>query len=170
VANYRESYGLFAASGILFNHESPLRPARFVTQKVIRAAADIAAKRRSEPLVLGNLDVWRDWGWAEEYVEAMHLILRHDSPQDFVVATGQSEPLEAFVAEAFTAFNLDWRAHIISSEDLFRPSDIRVSAGCPDRARRTLGWKAQVRMSEVVRRLASAAGPKVAREPKCLRP
>jgi GDPmannose 4,6-dehydratase len=158
VANYRESYGLFAASGILFNHESPLRPARFVTQKVIRAAADIAAKRRKEPLVIGNLDVRRDWGWAEEYVEAMHLILRHDTPQDFVVATGQSEPLEAFVAEAFRAFGLDWRAHVVSSGELFRPSDIRVSAGCPDRAHRTLGWKAQVRMPDVVRRLARAAG------------
>jgi GDPmannose 4,6-dehydratase len=114
--------------------------------------------RRKEPLVLGNLDVRRDWGWAQEYVEAMHLILRHDTPQDFVVATGQSEPLEAFVAEAFRVFNLDWREHVISSRDLFRPSDIRVSTGCPDRAHRTLGWKAQVRMPEVVRRLASAAG------------
>jgi GDPmannose 4,6-dehydratase len=157
VANYRDAYGLFAASGILFNHESPLRPARFVTQKVIRAAADIAKKRRTEPLVLGNLDVWRDWGWAEEYVEAMHLILRQDDPQDFVVATGQSEPLKAFVAEAFAAFGLDWRAHVISSGELMRPSDISVSTGCPDRANRILGWKAQVRMPEVVRRLASAA-------------
>src|SRR5258708_941225 len=157
VANYRDAYGLFAASGILFNHESPLRPARFVTQKVIRAAADIAMKRRTEPLVLGDLDVWRDWGWAEEYVKAMHLILRHDDPQDFVVATGQSEPLKAFVAEAFAAFNLDWRAHVVSSGEFMRPSDISVSAGCPDRAHRVLGWKAQVRMPEVVRRLASAA-------------
>jgi GDPmannose 4,6-dehydratase len=157
VANYRDAYGLFAASGILFNHESPLRPARFVTQKVIRAAADIAKKRRTEPLVLGNLDVWRDWGWAEEYVEAMHLILRQDDPQDFVVATGQSEPLKAFVAEAFAAFGLDWRAHVISSGELMRPSDISVSTGCPDRAHRILGWKAQVRMPEVVRRLATAA-------------
>jgi GDPmannose 4,6-dehydratase len=157
VANYRDAYGLFAASGILFNHESPLRPARFVTQKVIRAAADIANKRRTEPLVLGNLDVWRDWGWAEEYVEAMHLILRQDGPRDFVVATGQSEPLKAFVAEAFAAFGLDWRAHVISSGDFMRPSDISVSTGCPDLAHRILGWKAQVRMPEVVRRLASVA-------------
>jgi GDPmannose 4,6-dehydratase len=157
VANYRDAYGLFAASGILFNHESPLRPARFVTQKVIRAAADIANKRRTEPLVLGNLDVWRDWGWAEEYVEAMHLILRQDGPRDFVVATGQSEPLKAFVAEAFAAFGLDWRSHVISSGQFMRPSDISVSTGCPDLAHRILGWKAQVRMPEVVRRLASAA-------------
>jgi GDPmannose 4,6-dehydratase len=159
VANYRDAYGLFAASGILFNHESPLRPGRFVTQKVIRAAADIAMKRRTEPLILGNLDVWRDWGWAEEYVEAMHLILRHESPQDFVVATGQSQPLKAFVAEAFAAFGLDWRAHVISSGEFMRPSDISVSTGCPNRAQRILGWKAQVRMCEVVRRLARAAAP-----------
>lgn len=158
VANYREAYGLFGASGILFNHESPLRPARFVTQKVIRAAADIALKRRTEPLVLGNLEVWRDWGWAEEYVEAMHLMLLHDSPQDFIVATGQSEPLKAFVAAAFAAFDLDWQAHVISSGEFIRPSDISVSAGCPDRAARILGWKAQLRMPEVVRRLAAAAG------------
>jgi GDPmannose 4,6-dehydratase len=157
VANYRDAYGLFAASGILFNHESPLRPARFVTQKVIRAATDIANKRRTEPLVLGNLDVWRDWGWAEEYVEAMHLILRQDGPRDFVVATGQSESLKAFVAEAFAAFGLDWRPHVISSGEFMRPSDISVSTGCPDLAQRILGWKAQVRMPEVVRRLASAA-------------
>ena len=166
VANYREAYGLFAASGILFNHESPLRPARFVTQKVIRAAADIAMKRRTELLVLGNLDVWRDWGWAEEYVEATHLILLHDTPQDFVVATGQSEPLKAFVAEAFAAFNLDWRAHVVSSGEFIRPLDISVSAGCPDRAYRILGWKAQVRMPEVVRRLASAAGAARCKEPR----
>jgi GDPmannose 4,6-dehydratase len=159
VANYRDAYGLFAASGILFNHESPLRPARFVTQKVVRAAADIAMKRRTEPLVLGNLEVWRDWGWAEEYVEAMHLILQHDTPQDFVVATGQSEPLKAFVAEAFAAFGLDWRAHVRSSGEYMRPSDISVSAGCPDRAHRILGWKAQLRMPEVVRRLAGPAVP-----------
>jgi GDPmannose 4,6-dehydratase len=166
VANYRQAYGLFAASGILFNHESPLRPARFVTQKVIRAAADIAMKRRKTPLVLGNLDVWRDWGWAEEYVEAMHLILRHDSPQDFVVATGRSEPLKAFVAEAFAAFGLDWQAHVVLSDEFIRPSDISVSAGCPDRAHRLLGWKAQACMTEVVRRLAGAAGAVSSKEPK----
>jgi GDPmannose 4,6-dehydratase len=157
VANYRDSYGLFATSGILFNHESPLRPGRFVTQKVIRTAVDIAKKRRTEPLVLGNLDVARDWGWAEEYVEAMHLILRHDDPQDFVVATGHSDPLKAFVAEAFAAFGLDWQAHVISSGEFMRPSDISVSTGCPDRAYGILGWKAQMRMPEVVRRLATAA-------------
>jgi GDPmannose 4,6-dehydratase len=156
VANYREAYGLFAASGILFNHESPLRPGRFVTQKVIRAAADIAMKRRTEPLVLGNLDVCRDWGWAEEYVEAMRLILQHDNPDDFVIATGKCESLKAFLAEAFAAFNLDWRAHVISSGEFFRPSDISVSAGSPDRAYRILGWKAKVQMPEVVRRLVNA--------------
>jgi GDPmannose 4,6-dehydratase len=121
-------------------------------------------KRRTEPLVLGNLEVSRDWGWAEEYVEAMHLILEHDSPQDFVVATGQSEPLKAFVAEAFAAFGLDWRAHVISSGEFMRPSDINVSAGCPNRAQRILGWRAQVRMPEVVRRLASPAVPATSQE------
>ncbi len=157
VANYRESYGLFAASGILFNHESPLRPLRFVTPKIVRDAAEFAFKGRTELLRLGNLDVHRDWGWAEEYVAAVHLILKHDNPDDFVVATGQSEPLRGFVAEAFAAFGLDWRAHVVSVPELNRPSEIGRSAGTAERAHRLLKWKAKVLMPEVVQRLARAA-------------
>lgn len=156
VANYREAYGLFATSGILFNHESPLRPERFVTQKIIRAAGRIARGETQDPLRLGNLDVKRDWGWAEEYVEAIRLIVRHGSPEDFVVATGQSATLQEFVAEAFRAFGLDWRDHVTTGAELMRRSDISVSVGRPDRARERLGWTAQIRMPDVVRRLAAA--------------
>jgi GDPmannose 4,6-dehydratase len=157
VANYRESYGLFAASGILFNHESPLRPERFVTQKIVREAAKIARGLSSGPLQLGNLDVCRDWGWAEDYVEAMPLLLLRDTPEDFVVATGESATLRTFTAEAFAAFGLDWRDHVQSNPQLLRPADIMTSVGRPMRARENLGWQARTRMPEVVRRLAASA-------------
>jgi len=156
VANYRDAYGLFATSGILFNHESPLRPERFVTQKIIRAAGRIARGETKAPLQLGNLDIKRDWGWAAEYVEAIRLIVRHSSPEDFVIATGECATLRAFTAEAFRAFHLDWRDHVTSASELMRPSDISVSVGRPDRARERLGWTAQIRMPDVVRRLAAA--------------
>jgi hypothetical protein len=100
-------------------------------QVLISSHRKLLSSKATVVNVAGNLDVWRDWGWAEEYVEAMHLILRHDSPEDFVIATGQSDPLRTFVAEAFAAFNLDWRAHVISSAEFVRPSDISVSAGSP---------------------------------------
>ena len=153
VANYREAYGQFACSGVLFNHESPLRPRRFVTRKIISGAADIA-QRRTDKLTLGNLAVARDFGWAPEYVEAMALMLRHDEPKDFVIATGQTSTLESFVAEAFAYFGLDWRKHVEIDRSLFRPTDIVRSAGNPDRAKRELGWSAKVLMKDVVLRLA----------------
>lgn len=156
VANYREAYGLFATSGILFNHESPFRPERFVTQKIVRAAAAIARGSRTEPLRLGNLDITRDWGWAEEYVEAIRLIVRHDDPEDFVVATGHSATLKEFTAAAFAEFGLDWNAHVVSDPSLLRPSEITVSVGRPERARRKLGWTAATHMKQVVHKLVTA--------------
>lgn len=156
VANYRESYGLFACSGILFNHESPLRPTRFVTAKIASAAARIALGA-SERLALGDLSIRRDWGWAEDYVDAMWRMLQQPAPRDYVVATGEPSSLETFVAEAFAALNLDWRQHVDHDRALIRPSDIRLGYGDATRAERDMGWKASVRMPEVARRLALAA-------------
>jgi GDPmannose 4,6-dehydratase len=155
VANYRESYQLFACSGLLFNHESHLRPARYVTQKIIRGVADIA-ERKAEHLKLGQLSIARDWGWAPEYAEAMWRMLNHDTPEDFVIATGETHSLEAFVRLAFDHFGLDWRAHVEIDRGLLRPSDITHSAGDPTKAKRLLGWEAEVKMAGVVTRLIEA--------------
>lgn len=156
VANYREAYGLFACSGTLFNHESPLRPERFVTQKIVRAACRIA-RGSTERLKLGNLDIRRDWGWAPEYVEAMWAMLQHSEPDDFVIATGHTYPLEEFVAQAFDCAGLDWRQHVDCDPDLLRPTDLRVSRANPTRARERLGWQAKLAMPEVVRKMVAAA-------------
>ncbi len=150
VANYREAYRIFACSGILFNHESPLRPERFVTKKIIAAACRIA-RGSGERLRLGNMAVKRDWGWAPEYVTAMWLMLQQDQPDDYVIATGQSHSLEEFVAAAFAHLGLDWRDHVDVDPQFFRPTDIMVSRGNPDKSARVLGWRARHAMPEVVR-------------------
>lgn len=152
VANYREAYGLHACSGILFNHESPLRPERFVTQKIIRSACRIAAGSK-ERLTLGRLDIQRDWGWAPEYVEAMWKMLQQQQPDDFVIATGETHSLQDFVAQVFAALNLDWRNHVQTDPALMRPTDLAVSRADPSRAKDTLGWKAQTYMQGVVRKM-----------------
>jgi GDPmannose 4,6-dehydratase len=149
VANYREAYNLYACSGILFNHESPLRPERFVTQKIIAAAKRIAAGDRT-PLKLGNLSVQRDWGWAPEYVEAMYLMLQQQQPEDFVIATGVSSTLEEFVSAAFAAVDLDWQQHVEIDRSLFRPTDLSGGLGHPTKARKKLGWQAKYHMPDVV--------------------
>lgn len=155
VANYREAYGLFACSGILYNHESPLRPERFVTQKIIAAACRIAQGSK-ETLTLGNMSIRRDWGWAPEYVEAMHLMLQHEKPDDYVIATGESNKLEDFVAEAFACVNLNWRDRVTSDRSLYRPTDIAVGRGHPAKAREVLGWQAKYKMQDVVRMMILA--------------
>ncbi len=155
VANYRDAYNLFACTGILFNHESPLRPERFVTQKIVKAACAIAAGTQDK-LHLGNISIARDWGWAPEYVEAMWLMLQQDAPDDFVIATGATHTLQEFVAAAFAAVGLDWQKHVICDPSLLRPSEIMVSRGCPDKALRELGWQAQSRMPDVVRMMVEA--------------
>ncbi|WP_310484797.1 GDP-mannose 4,6-dehydratase [Chamaesiphon sp. VAR_48_metabat_403] len=155
VANYREAYGLFACSGILFNHESPLRPERFVTQKIVAAACRIASGSK-ETLSLGNMHIQRDWGWAPEYVEAMHLMLQQDQPSDYVIATGESFRLEDFVAAAFAAVNLDWREHVAIDNSLLRPTDLAVGRGNPHKAQEILGWKAKYKMTDVVRMMSAA--------------
>ena len=155
VVNYRDAYALFACNGILFNHESPLRPARFVTRKIVAAAARIAAGSK-ERLGLGDLGIRRDWGWAPEYVEAMWRMLQRSSPDDFVIATGKTNSLEEFVRCAFEAVSLDWREHVDVDRSLFRPSEIRVPAALPEKAASVLGWRATVLMPEVVRRMVEA--------------
>lgn len=155
VANYREAYGLFACSGILYNHESPLRPERFVTQKIIAAACRIAQGSK-ETLTLGNMSIKRDWGWAPEYVQAMYLMLQHEKPDDYVIATGESNKLEDFVAEAFACVNLNWRDHVTSDRSLYRPTDIAVGRGHPAKAREVLGWQAKYKMQDVVRMMIAA--------------
>ncbi len=156
VANYREAYGLFACTGILFNHESPLRPERFVTQKLVRAAARIA-KGSKDTLYLGNLDIHRDWGWAPEYVEAMWLMLQHDHPEDFVIATGKTVSLRYFVERVFSHFGLDWQQYVVSDSTLLRPSDIRFGAADPTRASRILGWQSTLDIDGVVDKMCEAA-------------
>ncbi|MDE0782881.1 MAG: GDP-mannose 4,6-dehydratase [Planktomarina sp.] len=155
VANYREAYGLYACSGILFNHESPLRPERFVTQKIVRAACRIAAGQQ-ERLKLGNLAVQRDWGWAPEYVDAMWRMLQQDRAEDYVISTGETSSLEDFVAEAFCLVGLDWRDHVESDPTLLRPTDLRVGRGNPAKAQERLGWTASSMMRDVVRQMVLA--------------
>lgn len=153
VDNYREAYSLFACTGILFNHESPLRQSRFVTQKIISTAKRIASGS-GETLRLGRIDIARDWGWAPEYVEAMWLMLQQDTPDDFVIATGQTYSLEDFVRLSFSAFDLDWRMHVKQSDEFLRPTDLLVSSADPSKAKDALGWQATVFMPQVVERMA----------------
>jgi GDPmannose 4,6-dehydratase len=155
VANYREAYSLFACSGILFNHESPFRSTRFVTQKIVRGAADIA-EGKLDVLTLGALDLSRDWGWAPEYVDAMRRMLDLPEPEDFVIATGETHSLEEFVAASFACFDLDWREHVVISDAFRRPSDIVYSSGDPRKALEKLGWKATITMPRVVELLVEA--------------
>lgn len=154
VANYREAYGLYACSGILFNHESPLRPERFVTQKIIRSACRIAAGTQTR-LQLGNLDIYRDWGWAPEYVDAMWRMLQQTAPNDFVIATGATHSLQDFVEVAFSALGMDWRDHVDIDVALMRPTDLRVGRANPSRARELIGWEAKASMAETVHRMIS---------------
>lgn len=154
-ANYREAYSIFSCSGILFNHESPLRPERFVTKKIISAACRIAAGSK-EKLHLGNISIKRDWGWAPEYVNAMWLMLQQAKPDDFVIATGSSHSLEEFIAATFEQVKLNWHDHVVSDKELLRPTDIQEGAGNPAKALKILGWKAEYTMSKVVRMMIEA--------------
>jgi GDPmannose 4,6-dehydratase len=147
--NYRNAYGIHACTGILFNHESPLRPTRFVTQKIISAVRRIA-EGSDETLKLGRLDIQRDWGWAPEYVDAMWRILQQDQPQDYVITTGKTHSLEQFVETAFAYFDLDWRRYVEQVPELLRPTDPLLIAGNPAKAHHVLGWQARKLMPDVV--------------------
>ena len=152
VANYRDAYALFACSGILFNHESPLRPAHFVTRKIVDGAIAVAEHRMNR-LELGTLAVARDWGWAPEYVEAMALMLSQDQPRDYVIATGVLSSLESFVAAAFSHFGLDWKMYVTAKPGNSRPLDIEANVGNPAKARTHLGWSARTTMPQLVTKL-----------------
>mgnify|MGYP001262206765 FL=1 len=155
VTNYRIAYGLYACTGILFNHESPLRPERFVTQKIVRGAHAVAAGKAKQ-LSLGNLDISRDWGWAPEYVTVMAKMLTPVSPTALVIATGRSVSLSYFVERAFRNFKLDWREFVQVDDALRRPSDIHYGAGDPSLAAQVLGWRAQYDVDYVVDQMCEA--------------
>jgi GDPmannose 4,6-dehydratase len=155
VANYREAYNLYCATGILFNHESPLRPARFVTKKIVSAAVRIK-NGSDEKLQLGRLDIRRDWGWAPEYVEAMWLMLQQEQPQDYVIATGTSTSLQDYVIRVFEALGLNWLDFVTLSQDLRRPSDINLSFGHAAKALAQLHWKAKMHLPEIISRMVEA--------------
>lgn len=155
VAVYRESYGLFACTGILFNHESPLRPERFVTRKIVAAACRIA-NGSDEKLKLGNIDIRRDWGWAPEYVDAMWRMLNHEIPEDFVIATGITQSLQEFIATIFTEAGLDWCDHVVSDPALLRPSDPMESKANPDKAKNLLHWVPTCTGSDIAKRMYAA--------------
>ncbi len=152
VANYREAYNIFACTGILFNHESPLRPERFVTMKIISAACRIA-NGSNEKLRLGNVDIMRDWGWAPEYVEGMWLMLQQDKAKDYILATGKTKKLEDFIASAFSTLGLNWKQHVSIDKSLYRPTDIAIGRGNPQKAKTKLGWFAKYQMEDVVEKM-----------------
>ncbi len=152
VINYREAYRLHACSGILFNHESPLRSERFVTRKLVTHARRIAA---GEPLKLelGNMNIWRDWGYAPEYVDAAWRMLQRDAAEEFVIATGESHSLEELVAAVFEEVGLDWHDHVVHNPALVRPAEIPYNRGNPSRSAEKLGWEARTRFRDLVRAL-----------------
>ncbi|MBT5559708.1 MAG: GDP-mannose 4,6-dehydratase, partial [Proteobacteria bacterium] len=147
-ANYREAYDIYACSGILFNHDSPLRPERFVTKKIISSICRIAAGQ-NEKLSLGNISIIRDWGWAPEYIEAMWLMLQQDDPEDFVIATGKTNSLEDFVSMAFSSLGLRWQDHVEHSQQFYRPSDLQISNADPTLALEKLSWAATIELESI---------------------
>jgi GDPmannose 4,6-dehydratase len=149
VANYREAYQLYCATGVLFNHESPLRPVRFVTKKIVSAAVRIK-KGSGERLELGRTDIKRDWGWAPEYVEAMWRMLQQDEAQDYVIATGVCTSLQDYMEKVFEEVGLNWAEHVTFTKALRRPSDIEVSFGHAAKAGQELGWKARKQMPDII--------------------
>ena len=161
--NFRESYGMFACSGILFNHESPLRGKEFVTRKVTYAAARIKLGLQ-EKLMLGNLDAQRDWGFAGDYVEAMWLMLQQDEPDDFVIATGIKHSVRELVETAFGYLGLDWRKHVEVDTDMLRPADVNTLCGDASRARAKLGWTPKVTFEQLVKMMVDADVERAGRE------
>jgi GDPmannose 4,6-dehydratase len=148
--NYREAYGLFACNGILFNHESERRGETFVSRKITRAATRIKVGLQNK-LYLGNLDAKRDWGYARDYVEAMYLIMQADTPEDYVIATGETHSIRDFLDEAFSYLDLDWEAHVEIDPRYYRPAEVDLLLGDASKARRMLGWEPKVTFKELVR-------------------
>jgi GDPmannose 4,6-dehydratase len=162
--NFRESYGMYAVSGILFNHESPRRGTEFVTRKITLAAARIAVGKQKE-LKLGNLDARRDWGFTGDFVEAMRLMLQQPEPQDYVIGTGETHTVQEFVEAAFAHVGLDWRKHVVIDPKLVRPAEVDLLISNPRRAREELGWTPKVSFPELVRMMVDADVRLLSREP-----
>jgi len=152
VANYREAYNLYACTGILFNHESPLRKDRFVTKKIISTACRIA-NGSQEKLTLGNINIQRDWGWAPEYVEAMWMMLQQEQADDFIVATGKTMSLQQFVYLVFDYLNLNWEKYVVFDDSLLRPTDIELGLANPSKAKSCLKWEAKTWSEVLIKRL-----------------
>jgi GDPmannose 4,6-dehydratase len=161
--NYRESYGMYVTSGILFNHEGPRRGREFVTRKISHTVARIAHGLTHE-LALGNLDARRDWGYAADYVRAMHLMLQRDEPRDYVIATGETHSVREFCQQAFAAVGLDWQNHVVLDPALIRPAEVELLVGDASAARRDLGWNPTVAFPELVRLMVEADMAQVAEE------
>jgi GDPmannose 4,6-dehydratase len=153
--NYRESYGLHASNGILFNHESPRRGETFVTRKITRALAQILAGLQDK-LYLGNLDAKRDWGYAKEYVEAMWLMLQQDQPDDYVIATGETHSIREFLDVAFGYLGLNWEKHVAIDERYYRPTEVDLLMGDPSKAKRHLGWEPKTKFVDLVKLMVDA--------------
>jgi GDPmannose 4,6-dehydratase len=153
--NYRESYGIFACNGILFNHESPRRGGTFVTRKITRAVAHIKAGLQDK-LYLGTLDAKRDWGYAKEYVEAMWLMLQQDEPDDYVIATGEAYSVQEFLEEAFSYAGLDWRKHVEIDPWYYRPAEVDLLVGDARKAKKKLGWEPRTKFKNLVRLMMEA--------------
>ena len=158
---YRQSYGLFVCNGILYNHESPRRGENFVTRKIARAVARIARKMESE-LVLGSLESCRDWGRAQDYVQAMWLMLQHDKPDDYIVATGETHSVQEFVEAAFAVVDLSWKKFVKHDRSFDRPAEPTQLVGCADKIRNTLGWKPKGSFPQLVREMVEAELAQVA--------
>lgn len=154
VRNYRENFGVFACTGVLFNHESPLRQDRFVTQKIVSTARRIASGS-PELLSLGNVNITRDWGWAPEYVEAMWLLLQNSDPRDYIIASGQSISLKDFVARVFSSLELDWTQHVRREDSLVRNNEIMFSKANPEAIFNDLGWSAKTSIDGVIGNMLS---------------
>lgn len=152
VSLYRDVYDLYACTGILFNHESPLRPENYVTQKIIKAAYRIA-NGSNEKLYMGNINISRDWGYAPDYVEAMWAMLQLETPEDFVIATGRTVSLEYFISKAFLYFDLQWTDHVSIDEKFFRVSEIVVGAADPGKANKLLGWSATCHVENLIKHM-----------------
>jgi GDPmannose 4,6-dehydratase len=153
--NYRESYGLHASSGILFNHEGPRRGLEFLPRKVSYTVAQIALGQVDQ-LRVGNLEAQRDWGYAGDYVEAMWMMLQQETPDDYVVATGETHSVREFVELAFEHVGLDWEAHTVIDEKFFRPAEVDLLIGDASKARKVLGWKPRTSFPELVRMMVDA--------------
>jgi GDPmannose 4,6-dehydratase len=153
--NYRESYDMFACSGILFNHESPLRGKEFVTRKITSTAARIKFGLEKE-LRLGNLEAKRDWGYAKEYVEAMWLMLQQEQPDDYVIATGETHSVREFVQEAFSCAGLDWQEHVVVDPAFYRPAEVELLIGDPAKAKEKLGWQSHTKFKDLVNIMTKA--------------